>query len=145
MAACRTFLQCIFDEPTRLEGSVKMFGLRVATSMDVTSKKGGKIINAEGIENTPAWGKPSPWVDYTGPVGGKTVGVAIFNHPSSFRYPTTWHVRDYGLFAANLTIEKAVADQSRAYSFDALDYFFDEEHALAYAFRWGRMWIDNRQ
>ncbi|MCX4161303.1 MULTISPECIES: HlyU family transcriptional regulator [Paraburkholderia] len=50
-----------------------------------------------------------------------------------------------GLFAANLTIEKAVADQSRAYSFDALDYFFDEEHALAYAFRWGRMWIDNRQ
>jgi preprotein translocase subunit YajC len=30
MAACRTLLQCIFDEPTRLEGSVKMFGLRVA-------------------------------------------------------------------------------------------------------------------
>jgi Methane oxygenase PmoA len=78
-----------------------MFGLRVATSMDVTSKKGGKIVNAEGIENTPAWGKPSPWVDYTGPVDGKTVGVAILNHPSSFRSPTTWHVRDYGLFAAN--------------------------------------------
>ena len=50
-----------------------------------------------------------------------------------------------GLFAANLTIEKAAANQGRAYSFDALDYFFDEEHALAYAFRWGRMWIDNRQ
>jgi hypothetical protein len=29
------------------------------------------------------------------------MGVAILNHPSSFRYPTTWHVRDYGLFAAN--------------------------------------------
>ena len=29
------------------------------------------------------------------------VGIAILNHPSSFRYPTTWHVRDYGLFAAN--------------------------------------------
>ncbi len=50
-----------------------------------------------------------------------------------------------GLFAANLTIEKATASHARAYSFDALDYFFDEEHALAYAFRWGRMWIDNRQ
>ena len=23
------------------------------------------------------------------------------NHPRSFRYPTTWHVRTYGLFAAN--------------------------------------------
>ena len=30
-----------------------------------------------------------------------TVGVAIFNHPSSFRYPTYWHVRGYTLFAAN--------------------------------------------
>ena len=32
---------------------------------------------------------------------GKTAGVAILNHPSSFRYPTYWHVRTYGLFAAN--------------------------------------------
>jgi hypothetical protein len=51
-----------------------------------------------------------------------------------------------GLFAANLTIEKATAAKdARAYSFDALDYFFDEEHALAYAFRWGRLWIDSHQ
>lgn len=50
-----------------------------------------------------------------------------------------------GLFAANLTIEKASATQHHAYSFDALDYFFDEEHALAYAFRWGRLWIDSHQ
>lgn len=50
-----------------------------------------------------------------------------------------------GLFAANLTIGKAAASEDHAYSFDALDYFFDEEHALAYAFRWGRLWIDNRQ
>ena len=35
------------------------------------------------------------------PVEGKTVGVAILNHPDSFRFPTTWHVRTYGLFAAN--------------------------------------------
>jgi hypothetical protein len=78
-----------------------MFGLRVATSMDVTSKKGGKIVNSEGINDTKAWGKAASWVDYTGPVDGKTVGISILNHPSSFRYPTTWHVRDYGLFAAN--------------------------------------------
>jgi hypothetical protein len=30
-----------------------------------------------------------------------TVGVAIFDHPSNPRHPTWWHVRDYGLFAAN--------------------------------------------
>ena len=78
-----------------------MFGLRVASSMDVSRKKGGKITNAEGLHDEAAWGKPSSWVDYTGPVEGKTVGIAILNHPESFRYPTTWHVRTYGLFAAN--------------------------------------------
>jgi hypothetical protein len=81
-----------------------MFGLRVASSMDVTVKKkkgAGKITNAEGITDADAWGKASPWVDYVGPVEGETVGIAILNHPESFRFPTTWHVRDYGLFAAN--------------------------------------------
>ncbi len=78
-----------------------MFGLRVATSMDVAGRRGGKIVNAEGLTDGAAWGKASPWVDYSGPVEGKTVGIAILNHPESFRYPTTWHVRDYGLFAAN--------------------------------------------
>ncbi|MEO6808591.1 MAG: PmoA family protein [Isosphaeraceae bacterium] len=78
-----------------------MFGLRVASSMDVKRKQGGKITNAEGVTDVAAWGKTSPWVDYTGPVEGKTVGIAILNHPDSFRYPTAWHVRDYGLFAAN--------------------------------------------
>jgi hypothetical protein len=78
-----------------------MFGLRLASSMDVKAKKGGKITNAEGVTDNTAWGKASPWVDYTGPVDGQTVGIAILNHPESFRYPTTWHVRDYGLFAAN--------------------------------------------
>jgi hypothetical protein len=78
-----------------------MFGLRVASSMDVDRKRGGRIINAEGLVDGQAWGKESPWVDYSGPVDGKTVGIAILNHPRSFRYPTTWHVRTYGLFAAN--------------------------------------------
>jgi hypothetical protein len=78
-----------------------MFGLRVASSMDVARKKGGKITNAEGLTDEPAWGQASPWVDYVGPVHERTVGICILNHPSSFRFPTTWHVRTYGLLAAN--------------------------------------------
>ncbi len=78
-----------------------MFGLRVASSMDVSKKTGGKITSAAGLTNEGAWGKASPWVDYVGPVSGKLVGIAVLNHPDSFRYPTTWHVRPYGLFAAN--------------------------------------------
>ena len=68
------------------------FSVRVATSMDVDSKKGGRVINSNGITDKAAWGKRAEWVDYHGPVNGKTVGVAILNHPSSFRHPTPWHV-----------------------------------------------------
>jgi hypothetical protein len=78
-----------------------MFGVRVASSMDARSKPGGKIVNADGFTDDRAWGKPAAWVDYSGPVHENTVGIAILNHPRSFRYPTTWHVRTYGLFAAN--------------------------------------------
>ncbi len=80
------------------EGS---FGLRVADSIRVEAKKGGQIVSSRGQTNDAAWGKPAEWVDYHGPLDGQTVGIAILNHPSSFRYPTPWHVRTYGLFAAN--------------------------------------------
>jgi hypothetical protein len=80
------------------EGS---FGLRVPTSMDVDMKQGGQIVNSQGETDANAWGKASPWVDYHGPVDGEKLGIAVLNHPSSFRYPTRWHVRTYGLYAAN--------------------------------------------
>lgn len=80
------------------EGS---FGIRVSETMKVDAKKGGRLVNSEGQADGAAWGKPAAWVDYHGPVDGEHVGIAILNHPGSFRYPTTWHVRTYGLFAAN--------------------------------------------
>ncbi len=77
------------------------FGVRVAESLSVDAKRGGKIVNSAGQTNAAAWGRPAAWVDYHGPIDGETAGIAIFNHPSSVRYPTHWHVRTYGLFAAN--------------------------------------------
>jgi hypothetical protein len=76
-------------------------GVRVADSMKVDAKPGGKIVNSNGQTDKDAWAKQAAWVDYHGPVDGETVGIAILNHPSSFRFPTYWHVRTYGLYAAN--------------------------------------------
>lgn len=76
-------------------------GIRVASTMKVDAGLGGTIINSRGEKDKEAWGKPAEWVDYYGPVDGQTVGIAVLNHPSSFRFPTYWHVRTYGLFAAN--------------------------------------------
>ncbi len=91
----------VADEVTFGDTKEGSFGLRIAESMRVDRKTGGKIITSEGLEDDKAWGQPAKWVDYYGPVDGQTLGIAILNHPSSFRYPAHWHVRPYGLFAAN--------------------------------------------
>jgi hypothetical protein len=60
------------------------------------------MINSNGAQGEAAiWGKPANWVDYSGTVSGKQVSVAVFDSPKSFRHPTTWHARAYGLLAAN--------------------------------------------
>ena len=61
----------------------------------------GHIVNSNGVRDDATWGKHADWVDYYGPVNEKIVGVAMFDNPNNPRHPTTWHVRDYGLFAAN--------------------------------------------
>lgn len=74
--------------------------LRVASPLE--GKRGGLIENAYGGRREgETWGKRAPWVDYSGVLDGATVGVALMDHPTSFRHPTYWHVRDYGLFCAN--------------------------------------------
>lgn len=83
------------------------FAIRLFDSMREEAIGGGPgpgiIVNAEGAKGeTNTWGKPSAWVDYSGPIGDKTYGVAIFDHPSNPKHPTFWHVRAYGLFAANI-------------------------------------------
>jgi hypothetical protein len=77
------------------------FGLRVPATMAVDAKEGGRILNSAGQTDEQAWGRAAEWVDYHGPVDGKPAGIAVFSMPDSFRHPTRWHVRTYGLFAAN--------------------------------------------
>jgi hypothetical protein len=79
-----------------------LFALRVPDSMRVDAAKGGTYVNSRGQrDEAEAWGKPAEWMDYHGPVDGENLGIAILNHPSSYGFPTHWHTRAYGLFAAN--------------------------------------------
>jgi len=61
----------------------------------------GKAINSQGVTGEDVWGKRAKWNLYYGPVDGKPVSVAMYDHPTNLRHPTTWHARDYGLIAAN--------------------------------------------
>lgn len=81
-------------------------GVRVAHSMAVDNKVTkanlGTIVNSRGERNAEAWGRRAEWADYCGPdLTGRTVGIAMFDHPSNLRYPTHWHARTYGLITAN--------------------------------------------
>jgi Methane oxygenase PmoA len=82
---------------------------RVTETMRLKHKEGpgqGHIVMSTGVRDEETWGKRADWCYYYGPVSGgtngpETLGVAIFDHPGNPRHPTNWHVRDYGLFAAN--------------------------------------------
>ncbi len=75
------------------------FALRLVKALNVPP---GNMVNSKGaVGEKEVWGKRADWVDYDGKVGNEDVGVAIFDSPKSFRHPTYWHARGYGLFAAN--------------------------------------------
>lgn len=80
------------------EGSL---GVRINDAIRAGKFGPGKIENAEGkLGEKGCWGQVSAWCDYSGPIEGKAAGLAVFADPKN-AYPTCWHVRDYGLLAAN--------------------------------------------
>jgi len=86
-------------------GDTKEGGLAGVRMADALREKGGSgtITNSEGgVGAKQTWGKPAAWCDYSGTLKGVGKrGLTVMDHPSSFRYPTHWHVRDYGLMGAN--------------------------------------------
>ncbi len=79
------------------EGS---FGIRVPKWMTVKAGT-GNMVNSAGALDANVWGKRATWVDCWGTDGKQTSGVAIVEGPGNPRFPSYWHARDYGLFAAN--------------------------------------------
>ena len=81
------------------EGGI--MSIRVHPSMNASD--GGKIENAfGGVNENETWGKRANWCDYSGVVDGTPVGIAVFDHIVNPRYPTYWHVRNYGLMGTNI-------------------------------------------
>lgn len=75
------------------------FAIRLAPEL---SGAHANMLNSAGAKGEKAiWGKPANWVSYSGAVQGNPVTVTVFDSPKSFRHPTTWHARAYGLLAAN--------------------------------------------
>lgn len=61
----------------------------------------GKYRSSEGIEGDDVWGTRGKWVNLNAVIGQEPVSLVILDHPQNIGYPTYWHARGYGLFAAN--------------------------------------------
>ncbi len=102
------------------EGS---FGIRVARQLELPSKEDvtltdaqgnptivkalsnegvtGNYISSEGITGEAVWSTRARWMDLYGSIGNEKISLVICDHPKNLSYPTYWHARGYGLFAAN--------------------------------------------
>ncbi|UHG90148.1 PmoA family protein [Spirosoma oryzicola] len=75
----------------------------VATKVPVLDNAGvtGMYHSSEGVEGDAVWGTRGKWMNLTGVVNEEPVSVVLLDHPQNVGYPTYWHARGYGLFAAN--------------------------------------------
>lgn len=99
-----------------------LLGLRVASWLESPNAKGGSFtdgsghetkvsgaskdasgvyLTSEGVKGDAAWGTRGRWCALTGHTGDHVATIAIFDSHGNPGYPTYWHARDYGLFAAN--------------------------------------------
>jgi hypothetical protein len=66
----------------------------------------GNYLTSEGKQGNDAWSTRGVWCKVYGKIGADSVSIAILDHPKNPNYPTFWHARGYGLFAANPLGEK---------------------------------------
>ncbi len=118
-----TTLTALDEKVAFTDNKEGVIGIRVARSLEMPSDKpeiftdasgrptavakmdntgvSGNYLTSEGKTGDAAWGTPGRWCILTGTVSGDPVTMAIFDHPKNPGFPTYWHARGYGLFAAN--------------------------------------------
>jgi hypothetical protein len=74
----------------------------------------GNYITSEGRSGDDAWSSRGVWCKVYGKMGADSVSIAIIDHPGNPNYPTFWHARGYGLFAANPLGEKVFTNGNSA-------------------------------
>jgi hypothetical protein len=102
-----------------------------ATPVPVLDNTGvtGKYISSEGKEGDAVWSTRGKWTMLGGTIQGEPVTLAILDHPSNVGYPTHWHARGYGLFAANPLGDKEFNEPK------ALDYTLEPGTSVTFKYR----------
>jgi len=61
----------------------------------------GLYRSSEGKNGDAVWGTRGRWTMLTGKVNQEDITLVMLDHPKNIGFPTYWHARGYGLFAAN--------------------------------------------
>ena len=102
-----------------------------ATAVPVLDNTGvtGKYVSSEGKEGDAVWSTRGKWTLLGGTVEGEPVTLAILDHPSNPGYPTHWHARGYGLFAANPLGDKELNEKT------SFDYTLQPGQSVTFRYR----------
>ena len=90
----------------------------------------GVYLTSEGTKGAAVWGTRGRWCTLSGKIGDEPVSIAIFDHPRNPGYPTYWHARGYGLFAANPLGQKALSNGK-----DVLNFALEPRQAATFRYR----------
>ncbi|MBS1610166.1 MAG: PmoA family protein [Bacteroidetes bacterium] len=90
----------------------------------------GNYITSEGATGDAAWSTRGKWCMLYGKKGNDTISIAIIDHPKNVGYPTYWHARGYGLFAANPLGQKIFSNGKQV-----LNYALKNGESVTFRFR----------
>ena len=90
----------------------------------------GKYISSEGKMGDDVWGTRGKWVNLTGTIGQEPVSVVLLDNPQNVGYPTYWHARGYGLYAANPLGQKAMSNGK-----EELDYKLSPGKSVTFRYK----------
>lgn len=90
----------------------------------------GLYRGSNGLTGDDVWGTRGEWMNLTGQIGEEHISVAILDHPDNVGFPTYWHSRGYGLYAANPLGQKAMSDGK-----DELNFSLDAGESVTFKYR----------
>ena len=76
-------------------------GIETVIKATSDSIANGNYLNSNGLKGDAVWGKKANWCMAYGKIKSDSISVLILDHPYNENFPTPWHARGYGLFAAN--------------------------------------------
>ncbi|MEH6769649.1 PmoA family protein [Maribacter arcticus] len=129
-----------------------MLGIRVARELELPTDKPAeftdaegnvtvvKVLNNEGVHGNyfsstgltgnDVWGTRNEWVKLESDINGEPVSVTIIDNKDNVGFPTYWHARDYGLFAAN-PLGQAVFSEGK----ETLNFKLKEGESTTFKYR----------